>query len=178
MLKFRLTFFLPVWLTLMAQAEAATLWGIYWISNVSPCGNTIHAGLAGPLLSHFYPLCKIKDVSVSICPQPKIYPSYPWDNDASITIVGYEIALMLSSPTSQGVMEVGSGHGGDGADILAVTAGVGTNSKAAFFPAATGVPQGAVSYSPGYQHFDIYAVCDGGPSQSMQALVNIYYTSP
>jgi hypothetical protein len=160
---------------LALPAEAAALWGIYWVSNPQPCKGIL-SGFAGPVISSYYKPCRINGVDVSICPGTSA-PSPPWDANAAITIVGYEITMILSSATSQGVMEVGSGHRDpvDGADVFAMTGGVGTSSKVGFFPSGVGIPQGN---SPGYAHFDIYAACDGGPSAQFQTIVNIYYTSP
>jgi hypothetical protein len=45
---------------------------------------------------------------------------------------------------------VGSGHGGDGADVFAMTAGRGTTAKGAIFPPGIGVKQGPIEWIPGY----------------------------
>ena len=154
-------------------ASAGTLWSIYWLSNPQPCTG-IMGGLQGPVVSSYYKPCQVRGVSVSICPGTVPF-SGPWNSDAEIRVVGYQIVMILSSATVQGVMEVGSARTAppDGADIFAATAGVGTNSKAGFFPDETGIPQGKM---PDYAHFDVYAACDAGGQ--FQALVNIFYSSP
>lgn len=88
-------------------------------------------------------------------------------------MIGYEISLILSLPTAQWIMEVGSFHTSppDGADVFATTSGVGTSTKSGFFPAGIGIPQRGNADA----HFDIYAACETG---QFQALVSIYYTTP
>jgi hypothetical protein len=163
--------------SLATPVRAAAMWGIYWLSNPIPCGQALGAGagLAGPIISSYYKSCEVNGTKVSICPGT-LGDTSPWDTGKSITVVGYELTCMVSSPSAQCTAEVGSADGkSDGADVFATTAGVGTNSKAAFFPAGVGIPQGD---APRYAHFDVYAACDGGPNTTMQMLVNIYYTSP
>ena len=118
--------------------------------------------------------CFNKTDAVSICPRPKDYPLYPYDQGKPITIIGYEIVQILTLPTSNGYMVVGSYHGGDGADIFAMTGGVGTNSKVGSFPNGIGLPQGTRTGAID-DHIDVYGFCDSG---MQQALVNILYTSP
>jgi len=111
----------------------------------------------------------VNGVAVSICPRP--YFPYPFDQGRPITIVGYEIVQILTEPTAQGYMVVGSGHGGDGADVFAMTGGIGTNSKAGFFPPGIGIAQGKERSA----HIDAYGFCTSG---TQRAIVNIFYTSP
>jgi hypothetical protein len=151
-------------------AQTKSIWSIYWLSDKLPCD-----GYWGkPMTAASSKQCpKVGDIVVSICPRPEQYP-YPYDQGKPITIVGYEIVQILTVPTANGYMVVGSGHGGDGADIFAMTGGVGTNSKAGSFPNGVGLPQGTRPGETG-DHIDVYGVCDSG---MQQALVNILYTSP
>lgn len=121
-------------------AYAETLWSIMWLSNSQPCTG-IMSGLRGPIISSYYKPCAIMGTNVSICPGT-IEFSGPWNDNAAITVVGYAITMILSSPSSQGVMEIGSARTvpPDAADVFATTAGVGTNSRAGFFPAGIGIP--------------------------------------
>jgi hypothetical protein len=151
-------------------AALATLWSIYWISDTLPCGEKYWGE---PMIAAAWS-CTVGNVVVSICPNPK-HGKEPFDQGQPITIVGFEITQILSVSTSGGYMAVGSGHGGDGADVFAMTGGVGTNGKAGFFPAGTGLPQGVTPANPGYAHIDVYGVCDTG---TQRALINILYTSP
>lgn len=153
-----------------ALGQTKPLWSIYWISDQLPC-----EGYWGkPMTSSLSACPKIGDIAISICARPKEYP-YPFDQGKSITIVGYEIVQILTVPTANGYMAVGSGHGGDAADFFAMTGGVGTNSKAGNLPDGTGIPQGGTSEGPTYPHIDVYGFCDTG---TQRALVNIFYTSP
>jgi hypothetical protein len=154
-------------------AQSKQLWSIYWVSDKLPC-----EGYWGkPMTAARMPCGPIGDLPISICPWPKRYPDYPYDQGKPITIRGFEIVQVLSSSTGNGYMAIGSAHGGDAADIFALTGGVGTNSKTAMFPADIGIPQGKRSDDrpQDYAHFDVYGHCDQG---TQQALVNIFYTSP
>lgn len=151
----------------MAQTKA--LWSIYWLSDKLPC----EGYWTKPMTSASMQCPQAGDVRVSICPRPKKYPDYPYDQGRSITIVGYQIVQILSVPTANGYMVVGSYHGDDGADIFAMTAGVGTNRATGNLPEGTGIAQGTQGQPDA--HIDVYGVCDSG---TQQALVNIFYTSP
>lgn len=157
-----------------AQATKA-LWSLYWESNPYPClglAPNAPASMAGPLMSRYWAngQCNVSGVPVSICPDP--LRQDPWDQAQLVTVVGYDVTCAVTSPSSQCLAEIGSAHSGDGADVFARTAGIGSNNKAGVFPGDTGIPQGAVAS----QHFDIYAACDG--NATMQVLVHIFYTSP
>jgi hypothetical protein len=80
---------------------------------------------------------------------------------------------ILSMPTANGSMVVGSYHGIDGADIFAMTGGVGTNRASGNFPEGMGLAQG--THGQPDAHIDVYGVCDSG---TQQALVNLLYTNP
>lgn len=152
-------------------AETKPLWSIFWLSDLLPC-----EGYWGkPMTAESSPCEKSSGIALSICPRPKQYPLYPYDNGKPITVVGYQLAQILTVPTANGYMVIGSAHIADAADIFAMTAGVGTNSKSAIFPEGIGLPQGPRGEPPGYGYFDVYGVCDSG---KQRALVNILYTSP
>lgn len=150
-------------------AQTKTVWSLYWLSDRLPCVGYWTKPMIGPESVHCPPVSAVK---VSICPRPQ-YLYYPYDQGKPITIVGYQIVQVLSVPTANGYMVVGSSHGNDGADIFAMTGGVGTNRSAGMFPPGIGLPQG-LERQPG-AHIDVYGVCDSG---TQQALVNILYTSP
>jgi hypothetical protein len=159
-------------LTLWASAciaQTKTLWSIYWLSDRLPC----EGYWTNPMTSASVQCPPAAEVKVSICPRPKQFSNSPYDQGKSITIVGYEIVQILSVPTANGYMVVGSYHGDDGSDIFAMTGGVGTNRAAGNLPEGTGIAQG--TRGKPYAHIDVYGVCDSG---TQQALVNIFYTSP
>lgn len=151
-------------------AQTKTLWSIFWLSDKLPC----EGYWTKPMTAVSVQCPLVAGVKVSICPRPKDLPYYPYDQGKPITVVGYQIAQILSSPTSNGYMVLGSNHSSDGADIFALTAGVGSNSKSGLLPPGTGLSQGDPKSHPD-AHFDVYGVCDSG---TQQALVNILYTSP
>lgn len=162
-----------VFTLLAAPCGSQPLWSIFWLSDKLPC-----EGYWGkPMTASGMPCAPIGGIPISICPRPKQFPDYPYDQGKPITIVGYQIVQILTVPTANGYMSIGSAHGGDAADIFAMTGGVGTNSKTIMFPNGMGIPQGP---RPGdsprnYSHIDVYGSCDSG---MQQALVNILYTSP
>jgi hypothetical protein len=151
-------------------AQTKTLWSLYWLSDRLPCDGYWTKPMTAADSMHCSPAA---DVKVSICPRPGKYPDYPYDRGKPITIVGYQIVQILSVSTANGYMVVGSYHGNDGADIFAMTGGVGTNRAAGSLPQGTGIAQGTVGHPDA--HIDVYGVCDSG---TQQALVNILYTSP
>jgi hypothetical protein len=152
-------------------AETRPLWSIYWLSDLLPC-----EGYWGkPMTSASSPCGPSRGIALSICPRPKQYPLYPYDQGKPITVVSYQLVQILTVPTANGYMVIGSAHTADAADIFAMTGGVETNSKSENFPEGTGLPQGPRSEPPGYGYFDVYGVCDSG---MQRALVNILYTSP
>ena len=86
-------------------------------------------GATGPLISSYYSRCVIGDKAVSICPGQTISGSnsnQPWDRAKSITVIGYQVSMILSSPTAQGIIQVGSWSLSSGADVFATTSGIGT----------------------------------------------------
>ena len=152
----------------ISGASAADLWSIEWTSDMMPCHSSVADGLHGPVIGSLYPACMFDVYRVSICPKNVTNKSWPYENGKPITVVGYSLVMILTDAHSQGIMEVGSGHG-DGPDVFAMTAGVGSNSQAGSF-APNGFPQGASEAS----HFDVYASCDG--TGQWQGLVRIYYS--
>lgn len=161
-----------------ARAETAALNGIKWLSNPQP-RRGLMGGLGGPVISSYYAMpCASGGIQESICPGMRD-SGEPWDENTSkgggpgIPIVGYDVTLILSSQSVQGVMEVGQA-GGNNADIFGVTAGVGANNRSEFFPTGTGIVNGPKLHVN--SHFDVYVASDG--NGTFQALVNIYYTSP
>lgn len=151
-------------------AQTKTFWSIFWQSDRLPCEGYWTKPMLGADSIHCPPSSGVK---VSICPRPKKYPYYPYDQGRPITMVGYQIIQILSVPTANGYMVVGSNNGIGGADIFAMTGGVGTHQSAGNFPANTGLLQGTEGHPDA--HMDVYGVCDSG---TQQALVNILYTSP
>jgi hypothetical protein len=159
-------------------AANQTVYGINWLSDRIPCvdeptGATNIAFLGGPITSPYYPDCVVRGTKVSICPNSQM--PYPWDQGMAISIIGGNLSIIASDRNSQVIAELGSGHGGDGADVFLRAAGVGNTTHAVMFPSGMGIPQGAM---PGYSHLDLYAACDGGPDKSMQVLLDVFYTSP
>lgn len=152
------------------KAQTKTLWSIFWQSDKLPCAGYWTKPMTAADSMHCPPA---GDVKVSICPRPKKYPEYPFDQGKPITMVGYQIVQILSVPTANGYMVVGSNNGIGGADIFAMTGGVGTNKSMGNFPAGTGLIQGTEGHPRA--HIDVYGVCDSG---TQEALVNILYTSP
>lgn len=151
-------------------AQTKTLWSLYWLSDRLPCEGYWTKPMTAADSMHCPPAV---DVKVSICPRPEKYPYYPYDQGKPITIVGYQIVQILSVPTANGYMVVGSYNGIGGADIFAMTGGVGTNKAVGNLPARTTLLQGTHGHADA--HIDVYGVCDSG---TQQALVNILYTSP
>jgi hypothetical protein len=80
------------------------------------------------------------DIKVSICPRPKKYPYYPYDQGRPITMVGYQIIQILSVPTANGYMVVG------------------TNRATGNLPEGTGIAHG--THGQPDAHIDVYGVCD------------------
>lgn len=159
---------------LMSSSVATTLYSINWVSDPRPCLSSIESVLQGPLISSYYSRCVIGDKAVSICPGQTISGSnsnQPWDRAKSITVIGYQVSMILSSPTAQGIIQVGSWSLSSGADVFATTSGIGTATAKDWLPSGTGIPQGGKG-----AHFDIYASC-GGPG-TYSAFVTIFYTSP
>ena len=160
-----------VWcLPTLAYAQAdKVIWSIWWHSDLSEC-----ARWNDPMIATHEP-CDVRGVQVSICPHAEKRET-PYDQGKPITIVGWQLVQLLTAPTAQGVMIIGSANGTDGADVFAITGGTGTNRNGSPFPQGTGLPQGAI---PGKliaaAHLDIYGQCDKG---KQQAFVVIYYTSP
>jgi hypothetical protein len=151
-------------------ADSKTLWSIFWLSDRLPCQGYWTKPMTAADSMHCLPA---GDVKVSICPRPEKYPDYPYDQGKPITIVGYQIVQILSVPTANGYMVVGSNNWIGGADIFAITGGVGTNKAAGNLPTNTSLLQGTEGHAKA--HIDVYGVCDSG---TQQALVNILYTSP
>lgn len=161
----------------MARA-ASPMYSIQWESQGQPCLGSVEKRLAGPIASALYRPCAIGKYKPSICPG-MLHSGQPWDQSTiagggpGITIVGYEVTMILSSSSSQGIMEVGQ-FGGRAADIVATTSGVGTSTKQGWFPRGVGIINGPKLAKN--SHFDVYAACDG--TGTFSALVRLYYTSP
>jgi hypothetical protein len=120
-----------VCLSLLSQEATATpFWSVYWINEPQPCIG-VTGGLGGPVVSSYYEHCVFEGTTVSICRNTKPNRG-PWEEGQAITIVGYSLNMILSSPTSPGTAVVGQ-YGGKGADVFGETSGVGSNSRTIFF---------------------------------------------
>ncbi len=157
-----------------AYADQAE-WTIWFDSGWTDCN---HAGL--PIVAPWAP-CAVSGVSVSICPDPK-GPPEPWNQGQSIMITSIQIAQLLSQPTAQGWLIIGSGHANDGADVFGETAGVGSHKHEHTFQAGGVIPQGRIASNPGFAHLDLYGECWGGNDptslqQRAQAIIH-YKVAP
>jgi hypothetical protein len=161
-----------------AAAQQAT-YSIEWQSQPQPCNGSMVNGLPGPLLSNLYPICQPSNyqMALSMCRSTFANTqinSEPWATGAAITVIGYQLTMLLSAASAQGVAEIGEA-GGNGPDIFAETAGVGTSISKQWWPAGDGISFPPASKNPN-SHFDVYTACDGGAA--FQVLAHIYYTSP
>jgi hypothetical protein len=149
-----------------AVATTKTIWSIYFSTDWHPCGD-------GNLLTPAIPPATMPGIK----PCSYFHPLYPWDQCKPITIIGYDMIHQVSDQTMGTWAVTGSGHGGDGADVFATTAGTGNTSSRMMFPPGTGIPQGPIPDKPGYAHIDIYGGCSKS-GETQRVIVSIYYTSP
>lgn len=156
-----------------------SLWGTKtWMSNAINGTDSpdFSSSRNGPILSNGYPSGNVGGTAVSIAPLGAAVSSrWPFDQGQSVTVVGALISVVpVRGPgisEVEWIVEIGSGHGGDGPDVFARAVGKGCQSKMFEVP-APGFPQGGTN-----AHFDVYAACNGTDQSWMRIYVNIYYTS-
>jgi hypothetical protein len=166
---------LLILLTLMSAAPAETLYSINWLSDPQPCMPVMESPLRGPIISKYYPECRIDDVEtpLSICQRQTAHAAklnLPWDSGDPILVVGYHVSVIQSSPDAKAIVELGTASEHRGADIFATASGNGTFTAKEWFPAGMGTPSGGHN-----ARIDVYASC-GGPG-TFAILTTIFYTA-
>jgi hypothetical protein len=156
----------------VSSVSAATIYSINWLSDPQPCASVLESPLGGPIISKYYASCNFEGMPVSICPGMSGGPNLqqPWHARAEISIVGYQLSVILPDPTTKAIVEVGSSRPkNDGADIFATLSATGTTTDQQWFPSGLSIPQGGDG-----AHIDVYASCGG--AGTFAVLLTIFYT--